>query len=304
MKQHDMTGTIGFIGLGNIGTPMAENLVKAGLPVIAFDVSAEALARAAGAGMTAAPSARAVADAAEVVFLSLPTPAVVEQVVLGEGGVARGSAIRCLVDLSTSGPRTAKKLADAMAEGGADALEAPVSGGIGGARAATLAIMVSGPRPAFDRAEHLFRLLGRPFFVGEGAGLAQTMKLVNNMVSGAALAITAEAMAMGAKAGIDPAVMIEVLNAGSGRNTATADKFPRAVLTGSYDYGFAAQLMLKDNALFMAEAEAMGLDLPACAEMVERWRDTVDELGACDFTAIAQLMERRAGVSLRAQEQG
>lgn len=298
-----MTRTVGFVGLGNIGMPMAENLARAGLHVVAYDISADALAQAAACGIAAAASAREVADRAEVVFVSLPTPAVVEQVVLGEGQVAQGTALRCLIDLSTSGPRTARKLAEALALRGGAALEAPISGGVGGARAATLAIMVSGPRAAYDAACDLLALLGRPIFVGEGAGLAQTMKLVNNMVSGAALAITAEAMAMGAKAGIDPAVMIEVMNAGSARNTATADKFPKAVLTGSYDYGFAAELMLKDNRLFLAEAEAMGLDLPACREMTARWADTVREQGACDFTAIAQVMERRAGVSLRAGEE-
>jgi 3-hydroxyisobutyrate dehydrogenase-like beta-hydroxyacid dehydrogenase len=163
--------------------------------------------------------------------------------------------------------------------------------------------MVSGPKPAYEGVEALLRELGRPFFVGEGAGLAQTMKLVNNMLSGAALAITAEAMAMGARAGIAPEVMIEILNAGSGRNTATADKFPRSVLTGSYNYGFAAELMLKDNRLFVDEAEAMGLDLPACREVRDRWAETVAELGPCDFTAIARLMELRAGVSLRSREE-
>jgi 3-hydroxyisobutyrate dehydrogenase-like beta-hydroxyacid dehydrogenase len=298
-----MAAPIGFIGLGNIGMPVAANLATAGHAVLAFDSDPAALARAAEHGISAASSARAVAEAAAVVFLSLPTPAVVEQVVLGEEGVARGSTLRCLIDLSTSGPRTARKLAAAMAERGGALLEAPVSGGVAGARAGTLAIMVSGPRMAFDEVASLLSLLGRPVFVGEAAGLAQTMKLVNNMVAGAALAITAEAMAMGAKAGLDPEVMLEVLNAGSGRNTATADKFPRAVLTGSYDFGFAAELMLKDNSLFIDEAQAMGLDLPACREMVARWQDTVADLGPCDFTAIARLLERRAGVSLRAKRQ-
>ncbi len=300
----DPPRSLGFIGLGNIGMPMATNLVRAGLEVIAFDASPQALERAQALGMTPAQSARDVADRAETLLLSLPTPAVVEDVVLGEGGVAQGAALRCLIDLSTSGPRTPRKLADALAARGGAALEAPVSGGVGGAVAATLAIMVSGPRAAFDSVQDLLGLLGRPLYVGEGAGLAQTMKLVNNMVSGAALAITAEAMAMGARAGIDPAVMIEVMNAGSARNTATLDKFPKAVLTGTYDYGFAADLMLKDNRLFLSEAEAMGLDLPACREMVARWADTVDELGQCDFTAIARLMERRAGVSLQARAEG
>lgn len=300
--QADTQRTVGFIGLGNIGAPMAENLAKAGFTVLAHDVSPQALERASAHGIVALESATAVADRAGVVFLSLPTPAIVEQVVLADGGVAQGAALRCLIDLSTSGPRTANRLAAALAARGGVALEAPVSGGVGGAKAATLAIMVSGPRAAFEEVESLLKVLGRPFFVGEGAGLAQTMKLVNNMVSGAALAITAEAMAMGAKAGIDPAVMIEVMNAGSARNTATADKFPKAVLTGRYDYGFGAELMLKDNRLFLTEAEAMGLELPACREMVARWADTVDTLGACDFTAIAQLMAQRAGVSLQAGE--
>lgn len=294
-----MARTVGFVGLGNIGLPMAANLAKADVRIVAYDISADALDRAARHGITGAHSAREVADRAELVFVSLPTPCVVEQVVLGAGQLLEGDALRCLIDVSTSGARTARKLADAMAARGGTALDAPVSGGIQGARAATLAIMVSGPRDAFDGAADLLALLGRPIFVGEGAGLAQTMKLVNNMVSGAALAITAEAMAMGAKAGIDPDIMIEVMNAGSARNTATSDKFPKAVLTGTFDYGFAAELMLKDNRLFLDEAEAMGLNLPACREIVARWTDTVAEQGSCDFTEIARVMERRAGVSLQ-----
>lgn len=295
-----MTFTIGFIGLGNMGAPIAANLAKGAQSVIAFDVRTEALASAREQGMTTAQSVREVADQTDTLFVSLPTPQIVEQVVLGAGGIIEGSAVRRVIDLSTSGPRMARRLSEPLAKKGIALLEAPVSGGVGGARAATLAIMTSGPEETYREVAPLLQTIGKPFFVGAGAGLAQTMKLVNNMVSGAALAITAEAMAMGAKAGIDPGIMIAVLNAGSGRNTATLDKFPRAVLTGSYDYGFATELMLKDSSLFMDEAEALGLSLPTSQAVRQLWIETLSELGPCDFTAIARLMEQRANVSFRA----
>jgi len=296
-----MAGTLGFIGLGNIGLPMAANLAGAGHEVVVFDTRQEALEEAGDLGMVRAANVREVAERAAVVFLSLPTPAIVEHVVFGADGLVGGPGLRVLVDMSTSGPRTARRLAERLAASGVAVLEAPVSGGVGGARAASLAIMVSGPRSTYESVADLLAQLGHPVFVGEGAGLAQTMKLVNNMVSGAALVITAEAMAMGARAGLAPEVMVEVLNAGSGRNTATLDKFPRSVLTGTYDYGFAAELMFKDNMLFLDEAQEMGLDLPACREMGARWAQTVQQFGACDFTAIARVMEQSAGVSLQAR---
>jgi 3-hydroxyisobutyrate dehydrogenase-like beta-hydroxyacid dehydrogenase len=295
-----MTERIGFVGLGNMGAPMAANLARAGYAVVAFDVRREALRAVEPAGIGAAASPRAVADRCETVLVCLPTPAAVDSVVLGEGQLALGESVRRLVDLSTSGPRLARRLGGALADKGIETIEAPVSGGVGGARAATLAIMVSGPAAGYRAVEPILRALGKPFFVGEAAGLGQTMKLVNNMVSGAALAITAEAMALGAKAGIDPAVMIEVLNAGSGRNTATLDKFPKAVLTGTYDYGFATELMFKDAALFIDEAEAMGLSLRTAHAVRQLWFETFAELGPTDFTAIARFVAERTGVSLRA----
>jgi 3-hydroxyisobutyrate dehydrogenase-like beta-hydroxyacid dehydrogenase len=296
-----VTETIGFIGLGAIGLPMATNIASVGRELVAFDIRPDALAAFCANGATAAKSVADLADRAAVVFISLPTPDVVKTVVLGEAGLAAGTRVECVVDLSTTGPSVAKEIATVLAAGGVSWIDAPVSGGVGGARAGTLAIMASGPASALDRVEPILKAVGRVIHVGAAPGLAQTMKLVNNMVSGAALAITAEAMVMGAKAGIDPDVMIEVLNAGSGRNAATADKFPKSVLSGRYDYGFAAALMLKDATLFMNEAEAMGLSLRTAAAVRQLWFETRLELGDVDFTAIAQMMERRAQVSLRSK---
>lgn len=299
-----MTERIGFVGLGNMGVPMAANIAKAGYDVLAYDIRDAARAEAAARGVASASSVREVADWAETVLISLPTPPAVEQVVLGDGGLAQGARMRCLVDLSTSGPQVAKRLAADLEKRGVALIEAPVSGGIGGAEAGRLAIMASGPEAIFQRVEPILALLGKPYFVGVGAGLGQTMKLVNNMVSGAALAVTAEAMALGAKVGIDPAVMIDVLNAGSGRNTATCDKFPKAVLTGTYDYGFATELMFKDATLFMKEADALGLSLDTARAIWRLWSEAYADDERSDFTAIAKFVASRSGVSLKAWSAG
>jgi 3-hydroxyisobutyrate dehydrogenase-like beta-hydroxyacid dehydrogenase len=296
-----VTDRIGFIGLGNMGLPMATNIASSGRQLIAFDTRPDALAAFCAKGAIAAKSAVEVADRAATVLISLPTPDVVKSVVLADGGLAQGSAVDCIVDLSTTGPSVAKELAAALKVRGITWVDAPVSGGVGGACAATLAVMVSGSPNAVDRVTPILETIGRVIPIGTEPGLGQTMKLVNNMIAGAALAITAEAMAMGAKAGIDPNVMVEVLNAGSGRNTATLDKFPKSVLSGQYDYGFAAALMLKDATLFMSEAEAMGLSLRTAAAVRQLWFETRQELGDVDFTAIAQLLERRAAISFRSK---
>jgi 3-hydroxyisobutyrate dehydrogenase-like beta-hydroxyacid dehydrogenase len=143
-------------------------------------------------------------------------------------------------------------------------------------------------------------VIGKPFYIGADAGLAQTMKLVNNMLSAAAMALSSEAIAMGAKAGLSPSVMVDVINAGSGRNTATMQKFPQSILPRSFDYGFSTGLMFKDVDLFRKEAEAMGLDLRACTTVCDIWQEAVDSFGAeSDFTHVVKLAERAAGVEIK-----
>ena len=287
----------GFIGLGRMGGAMARRLIAAGHRVIAFDVSTTACDALAAEGASIVSSARGVADAAAVVFLSLPNPEVVVETVLGAQGAIAGDRLEVCVDLSTSGPETAIKLAAGLAARNIVSLEAPVSGGVKGAREGTLSLMISGPQSAWQRVRPLLEIFGRPFFMGETAGAGQTMKLVNNLLGACAIAITAEGMTIGAKAGLDPSRMIEVLNVSSGRSSATLDKWPRAVLPRTFDFGFAAGLCLKDVRLCLAAAQALGVPLgvgTAVSELLER---TVLTLGAdSDFTAMTKIVESDAGL--------
>jgi 3-hydroxyisobutyrate dehydrogenase-like beta-hydroxyacid dehydrogenase len=280
-----------------MGGAMARRLLEAGHQLVAYDVNEPACTTLAAQGARIVGSARAVADLAPVVFLSLPSPEVVIDSVLGASGLGAGARLEVCVDLSTSGPEAAVRLAAGLGVRGIAALEAPVSGGIKGAREGTLALMVSGPAPAWERVRPLLEIFGRPFYMGARAGAGQTMKLVNNLLGACAIAITAEGMAIGSKAGLDPARMIEVLNVSSGRSSATQDKWPRAVLPRTFDFGFTAGLCLKDVRLCLAAARSLGVPLgvgTAVSGLLER---TVAALGAdADFTAMAKIVELDAGL--------
>jgi 3-hydroxyisobutyrate dehydrogenase-like beta-hydroxyacid dehydrogenase len=287
----------GFIGLGRMGGAMARRLIEAGHGVIAFDVSATACDALAVRGASIASSARAVTDSVPVVFLSLPNPQVVVDTMLGEQGAIDGNRLEVCVDLSTSGPEAAIKLAAVLAERNIASLEAPVSGGVKGAREGTLSLMVSGPQTAWQRVRPLLEIFGRPFFMGETAGAGQTMKLVNNLLGACAIAITAEGMTIGVKAGLDPVRMIDVLNVSSGRSSATLDKWPRAVLPRTFDFGFAAGLCLKDVRLCLAAARALGVPLGVGTAVCELLERTVHTWGAeSDFTAMTKIVESDAGL--------
>ncbi|OBB10493.1 oxidoreductase [Mycolicibacterium setense] len=289
-----MSDPIGFIGLGNMGRPMMERLLKAGFPVVAFDVREDVRAEATALGAHTAESVRAVADQTETVWASLPTPQVSESVV---AELAAGSAIRRFVDLSTVGGQAAQRNHAVLDAQGIAALDSPVSGGVHGAQAGTLAVMVSGPRSEFDALAPLFAVLGRAIFVSEQPGAAQTMKLINNLMAATTLAATAEVMVMGVKAGLSADVMIDVLNAGSGGTHASRDKFPRAVLPRTFDYGFATGLMAKDVRLYLTEATSLGLPVAMAEAVQDIWEQTLRVEGPeSDFTSVIKPMERSAGV--------
>ncbi|HEY2590180.1 MAG TPA: NAD(P)-dependent oxidoreductase [Steroidobacteraceae bacterium] len=293
-----MSDPIGFVGLGNMGGPMAQRLLEAGYALAIYDTRDEAAAPLAARGARLASSAAEVGSLAETVLVSLPTPDIVRAVALGPNGVAEGKRVRRLVDLSTSGPRMAAEIARELLTREIALIDSPVSGGVAGARAGTLAVMTACARAEFERLRPLLGVIGKPFYVGERPGLGQMMKLVNNLLSGAALAITSEAMLLGAKAGLDPDTMVEVLNAGSGRNSATQDKFPRAILPRKFDAGFATRLMYKDLKLCLEEAEALGLTLWVASAVRQLWHATASEIGPDrDFTTIMQYVERAAGAA-------
>lgn len=294
------TQVLGFVGLGRMGGPMSRRLVEAGYEVCVFDANEGALEAAVGHGARAASSPSDLASRTDIVFVSLPTPDIVRAVVLGEGGIASGNRARIVVDLSTSGPRTAKLLAEGLAKSGKIGVDAPVSGGIAGARNGTLAVMVSCPRETYETLEPVLAIFGRLFYTGEKPGLAQTAKLANNLLAAAALVVSSEAVVMGVKAGIDPKVLIDILNASTGRNSATQDKFPRAILTRTFDFGFATGLSYKDVRLCIDEAEAMGVPMVAGAIVRQMLAVTNAKFGPdSDFTSIAKVVEEWAGVEIR-----
>jgi 3-hydroxyisobutyrate dehydrogenase-like beta-hydroxyacid dehydrogenase len=298
-RKSAVNGPIGFVGLGQMGGPMSRRLLAAGHELVAYDEREEAVQALVPEGAQPAGSPAEVAERAEVVLVSLPTPEVVRAVALGRDGLIQGSAMRTYVDLSTTGQAVAMEVAAALAGRGVVTLDAPVSGGVRGAREGTLAVMAAGPTAELERVRPLLEVFGRVFHVGERPGLGQLMKLANNFLSATAIVATAEAIALGVKGGLDPATMIAVINASTGRNTASEDKFPRQVLTGSYAAGFTAGLLTKDLRLCAAAADALEVPMPVAAEVYARWQRAVAELGPeADIMAMVKSVERAAGVKV------
>jgi 3-hydroxyisobutyrate dehydrogenase-like beta-hydroxyacid dehydrogenase len=291
---------IGFVGVGRMGGPMAVRLLDAGYPLTVYDTNADAVKALVARGAKAAASAEAVASAAETVLMSLPTPPIVQAVSVGDGGILRGSRLKTLIDLSTTGPSVAKVVAKAAGERNVAWVDSPVSGGVAGATKGTLAVMVSCAQPTFSQIDPVLKNFGKTFYVGEKPGLAQIAKLANNLLAAAAIVLSSEAMAMGVKAGLDAKVLIDIINAGSGRNSATQDKFPRSVLPRTFDFGFATGLSYKDVRLCLDEAEALGVPMVAGAAVRQMLAITQAKFGAdSDFTSIAKVVEEWAGVEIK-----
>jgi 3-hydroxyisobutyrate dehydrogenase-like beta-hydroxyacid dehydrogenase len=280
---------------------MASRLLDAGYRLCIYDVSEEATKPLVARGAELAASPAEVASVAEIVFMSLPTPDVVREVALGgNGGILNGSRVRTVVDLSTTGPGVATEVAARLAERQIGWVDAPVSGGVTGARAGTLAVMVSCPQPTYQQMEPMLKVFGKLFHAGEKPGLAQSAKLANNLLAATALVATSEVMAMGVKAGLDAKVLIDIINASSGRNSATQDKFPRAILPRTFDFGFATGLSYKDVRLCVEEAEALGVPMVVGGAVREMLAITRARFGAAsDFTFVAKLLEEWAGVEIK-----
>jgi 3-hydroxyisobutyrate dehydrogenase-like beta-hydroxyacid dehydrogenase len=288
---------IGFIGLGNMGFPMARRLIEAKHRLVVFDQRKEAVDKLVALGAQAASSPKDVADRAETVLASLPSLQASLEVATGKDGVIEGKLVKRFVDLSTVGSHMAVRIHDLLAKRNLVQLDCPVSGGVGGAEKGTLAVMVSGPRADYEAVKPALDVIGKVFFIGEKPGSAQTMKLANNLLSATAMVATSEAVAMGVKSGLDPAVMIEVINAGSGMNTASRDKFPRSILPRTFDYGFATGLMVKDVRLCLEEAKSLGLSMEVAEAVGRLWEVIIREMGAeSDFTSAILPIEKAAGV--------
>jgi len=282
-----------------MGGRMARRLVDAGYPLTVYDTSEEAMRPLLDAGAERAGSPAEVASAAEVVLASLPTPPIVYSTALGPKGVAEGSRVKIFVDTSTTGATYAKRVAEGLSAKGIVAVDAPVSGGLTGAAKGTLAVMVSCPKAAFATVKPVLEHLGKLFFMGTKPGQGQTMKLLNNLLSATAMAISSEAVVMGVKAGLDAKQVVDVINSGTGRNTATEDKFPKFVLPRTFNLGFAIGLLNKDVRLCMEEAEALATPMIVGSAVRQLLAiATASEGEDADMTELIKPVERWAGVEV------
>ena len=302
-----MGPTLGFIGLGQMGSRMAARLASAsGAALSVFDVDKAAVSRLSGMGATAMASPRAIGDTCEVVLCSLPRPEIVEHVLLGEEGVAQGSAVKVVVDLSTTGSGVSERVGTVLAGRGIILVDAPVSGGVGAAEAGTLTLMVAGDPQARTRVDAVLRHLGSNIFViGDAPGLGQKMKLINNMLCAANAVATFEALVTGVKGGLDAQTMLDVINVSSGRSFISTDKVPQCVMPRSFPRRFATELLLKDMKLGVDEALANGASLWMMTAALEFMATAIDETGpSADYATLIRYFERRAGVEVGAAGQG
>jgi 3-hydroxyisobutyrate dehydrogenase len=275
-----MKETIGWIGVGSMGHRMSRHLAKAGYPLVVADaVSTER----APPGATIAKSNAEVAEKAETVILSLPD-GTVSEAVARELVAAKSRRVKTVIDTSTIGIKAAEAVATILAAAGIELVVAPVSGGTAGADKAAIAIMVACSRDSYERFKPLLGLMGKPFHVGPKPGQGQAVKILNNFLSATALAATSEAIAFGTGQGIEMKTILDIVNASSGRNSATDDKFPNRILHGRFDAGFTAKLQLKDIRLYLENARAAGVNDEIAKVVVDVWQRMEAAIPGADIT--------------------
>jgi 3-hydroxyisobutyrate dehydrogenase len=287
-----VTGSrIGFVGVGHMGQPMVRRLAGAGHVVAAYDTSEQARERVRGvAGIAVTETVTAVADGADAVILMLPDSDVVEHVLLDEGLLGCVAPSAALVDMSSSEPGRTRVLAERAARRGVTLIDAPVSGGVAGARDGTLTIMVGGPEAALARLRPVLEVLGsKVVHAGDVVGAGHAIKALNNLMSAAHLLVSSEALLAGRAFGLDPAVMLDIVNGSSGRSGSTENKWPRFILPGRFDSGFGLRLMLKDMQVAVALEHAAGIPAPLSQAAVDAWASAAAALPAdADHTEIAR----------------
>lgn len=276
--------TIGFIGLGNMGAPMAARMAAEGHPMVVYD-AAGTQARA-PSGAVVGGSVQGVAQAADIVLLSLPTGDIVDAVIKEIAGT-QGRRARIVVDHSTIGVAAAQAIHQTLLAADIAFLDAPVSGGVSGAKAGSLALMVGGDKSLFDQLDATMAPMAKNrFWVGAEPGQGQAMKLLNNFLSGIAMTATSEAAAFGEHHGLDLKTMIDVLNVSTGRNSATADKFPNRIIPGTFDAGFTVDLLAKDVRLYVDAATQAGTAARLSPEVLGILGAMQAAMPGADFTRI------------------
>lgn len=286
-----MVKNVGFVGLGNMGTPMVRRLVDAGYQVAAWDTAPAARARLADVpGVRVAGDVAAGADA---VILMLPDSDVVEAVVLDGGLLDRLDPHTVLVDMSSSEPMRTRALAARCAERGVTLVDAPVSGGVVGAVGGTLTVMVGGPAGTVERLRPVLEVFGsRVIQAGEAPGSGHAIKALNNLMSAAHLMVSAEAMHAARAFGLDPLVALDIVNGSSGRSASTENKWPKFILPGGYDSGFSLRLMVKDMGVAVALEHATGVPSTLSEAALAAWSAAAAALPAdADHTEVARWVE-------------
>jgi 3-hydroxyisobutyrate dehydrogenase len=295
---------LGFIGVGNIGTPMCHHLLQAGHTVLVYDVNASHLARMVNLGAQQAESPRAVAQACDIVFSSLPGPREVEQVALGPDGIIAAARPGLLyVDLSTNFPVVARRVCAALAAQGVTMLDAPVSGGVAGAERGTLAVMVGGDTLAFDRCRPLLAHFGANIFHVGTIGAGCVAKLVNNMLAFANTVTACEGMLLGTRAGVDPQLLHDIIQASSGASWAMR-QFPQKIFAGDFTAGFTIDLAYKDLRLALELGDELAVPLlmgSICINLMRQAR--ANGRGGDDLSGLMRVLENNLGVQVRAPRQ-
>jgi 3-hydroxyisobutyrate dehydrogenase-like beta-hydroxyacid dehydrogenase len=290
---------VAFIGTGLMGAPIANRFLLAGFPLTVHNRTKHKAQALLDAGARWADTPAAAAAGCAIVFTCVPDAAAIEAVLFGPGGVCEATGVSAVVDLSTSGPDGAARIAAALADRGIGFVDAPVTGGTPRARDGTLTVITSGRPETIDFVRPALATFGTNIFVvGPTPGQAQTVKLINNMLNYLAMMATSEAMVFGVKAGIDPAMVLQVLNTGTGKNSATEVKFPKVVLPRTFNYGSTNRTVDKDLSLFLRQADDLHVPTPITSHMVQLWRTWLPEHADEDMTTIVQMFEKWSGVEV------
>jgi 3-hydroxyisobutyrate dehydrogenase-like beta-hydroxyacid dehydrogenase len=290
---------LGFAGVGRMGMPMVKRLLGAGYGVSVYDTNETVVSALVKDGAARARTPAELMALCDVVLLSLPTPEIVHAVALGPDGLVTGKGATIVIDLSTTGPRTERQVAEGLRAAGIATVDCPVSGGVGGAEKGTLAMMVACDASVMESVRPILETLGKPILVGAEPGMGQMMKVINNLMSVTALSIASEALVLATKAGLDPDILIDVVNSGSGSSNATLTKIPKFVLTRSFDFGFSIGLSAKDIRLCLEESDALGVPMIVGGAVRQLLTVAKSDLGAdADLTELIKPIEDWAGVTV------
>ena len=292
---------VGFIGCGNMGNPMASNLIKAGHQLTVHDLRREAATNLLEMGASWVDNPKDVVPGNEVVFTSLPVPRDVEAVVMGENGILEGSGPNTIyMDLSTNSPTAIRRIHDMCAEKGVTVLDAPVSGGTYGAAAATLAVMVGGDKSVYDRMKPTLDAIGSHVVYCGPIGNGMVCKICNNLLSMGIGVLMTEALTMGVKAGVDLATLADVIANSTGGNKRLTDKFPRFLFKGNFEPGFATALAAKDVRLATDLGREYGIPMELSNLVDQRHVEAMFRgWGPEDSDAVSKIQEEKSGVQLR-----